>query len=159
MRFSTMRSTMLESIRSSTSRRNSRICASIRPEYASPRLTENSGSAPVMTTASGNTDWHQSRTGLSFDTPPVRNSSSGMVSPIFCRTAWRLSMNAWLNDLPFNCRAPLFSTRSAMAWSSRRVSFTSSSESMRTVRVHSRSAQKASSAKYCSFSRRAANSQ
>ena len=94
-----------------------------------------------MTTASGNTDWHQSRTGFSFDTPPVKNSSSGMVSPIFARTALRLSINACLKDRPSSCFVPLFSTLSAMASSSRRVSLTFSEASMRTVLAHSRSFQ------------------
>ena len=57
---------------------------SILPQCASPRATEYSGCDVVTTTVWGNALRHHSRIAGSFDTPPVRNRSSGV--PIFSFT-------------------------------------------------------------------------
>ena len=68
------------------------MSSSIRPLCESPLATENSGCAVVITTLFSNASWHQVRIAGSLDTPPVRNTSSGV--PIFSFTWRRLSQKA-----------------------------------------------------------------
>ena len=100
MWFSTIRSTVLEPTSSWISDRNCRSSSSILPRQASPRLTENSGSEPVITTDSGKASLHHSRTAGSFETPPVRNTSSGRSPWILSLTCCRLFMKTSLKLLP-----------------------------------------------------------
>ena len=103
MCFSTIFSTVLDPTISLISARNSRSSSSILPLQARPRHTENSGSAPVITTASGNASLHQSLIAGSLETPPVRKTSSGRSDCIFSLTCLRLAMNTSLKLLPPSC--------------------------------------------------------
>ena len=123
MRPLTIRSTVSETRRSSISFRNCRRSSSIRPLHARPRETENSGSVPAMTTASGKISRHHARICGIFETPPVRNSSSGGRSSVWARTVCSASVNSARKLLPFRWGVPRSSSVRAVSGSIRSVSF------------------------------------